>query len=126
MTKVVFRSENRREWRPAGMVLMLLVLMMAGIALAAETGDVEQGKSIFRESCRHCHGLAGKGDGEMAEYLDPPPANLADPKTQSKSDEELTDVILHGRPGTSMVGLEGALDDTQLADLLAYIRSFKP
>ncbi|MGD9852361.1 MAG: cytochrome c [Nitrospirales bacterium] len=62
----------------------------------------------------------------MGEYLDPPPANLASPGTQTKSDQELKDVILKGRTGTSMAGFEGALDDNQLNDLIAFLRSLKP
>lgn len=94
--------------------------------LMAAAGDIEKGKAIYRESCRHCHGFAGKGDGEMAEYLNPRPANLAGQTTQSKTDYALREVILKGRTGTSMVGFEGTFDDAQLDDVLAFIRSLKP
>ena len=67
-----------------------------------------------------------KGDGEMSEYLEPRPADLASEATQAKSDEELKDVILKGRTGTAMAGFEGALGEAQLNDLLAYLRSLKP
>ncbi|MDH5588351.1 MAG: cytochrome c, partial [Nitrospirota bacterium] len=73
-----------------------------------------------------CHGFNGKGDGEMASYLTPPPSNLASEATQAKSDKELKDVIMKGREGTAMAGLEGALEESQLSDLLAYLRSLKP
>jgi mono/diheme cytochrome c family protein len=100
-------------------------IMMAGPAVA-EAADIDKGKTLFRQSCGHCHGLDGKGDGEMGGYLNPPPANLASEKTQSQSDADLKAVIMNGRSGTAMVGFEGALEEAQFADLLAYLRSLKP
>ncbi|MGP0591539.1 c-type cytochrome [Nitrospira sp. T9] len=103
---------------------VVIGIMMAGLAVA-EAADIEKGKTLFRQSCGHCHGLDGKGDGEMGGYLNPPPANLASEQTQSQSDADLKAVIMNGRSGTAMVGFEGALDEAQFADLLAYLRSLK-
>lgn len=97
---------------------------MAGLAVAG-TGDIEKGQTLFRQTCGHCHGLDGKGDGELGGYLNPPPANLASEKTQSKSDAELTEVIMNGRSGTAMVGFKEAMKEDQFSDLLAYLRSLK-
>lgn len=122
-----FENEDKAQRKVAGMLgIIMFYLVMAAISWAGEHGDIEKGKVIYQESCRHCHGLAGQGDGEMGEYLDPRPANLASPGTQIKSDQELNDVILKGRTGTSMAGFEGALDDNQLNDLIAFLRSLKP
>jgi mono/diheme cytochrome c family protein len=103
---------------------LVLGTMMAGLTVAG-SGDIEKGKTFYRQSCGHCHGLNGKGDGEMGGYLNPPPANLASEKTQSKSDAELKEVIMKGRSGTAMEGFEGALEEDQWNDLLAYLRSLK-
>lgn len=113
-----------KGWWMCGMVI--LGLLTVGTSTVAAAGDVEKGKDIYRESCRHCHGFSGQGDGEMADYLSPRPANLASQTTQAKTDQELQEVILKGRTGTSMVGFEGALEESQLNDLLAFIRSLKP
>ena len=104
---------------------VVIGIMMAGLAVA-EAADIEKGKALYRQSCGHCHGLDGKGDGEVGGYLNPPPANLASEQTQSQSDADLKAVIMNGRSGTAMVGFEGALDEAQFADLLAYLRSLKP
>lgn len=61
----------------------------------------------------------------MAAYLTPPPANLTAKATQAKTDAQLRKIILEGRPGTAMTGYEGAFEDLQLSDLIAYIRSLK-
>lgn len=105
--------------------LVLGIIMMTGLATAG-AGNIEKGKTFYRQSCAHCHGLEGKGDGEMGGYLNPPPANLASEKTQSKSDAELKEVIMNGRSGTAMAGFEGAMEEDQWNDLLAYLRSLKP
>lgn len=118
-----FRSWAKPKW--ISVVIMLGVLWPV-TAIAAGNGDSEKGKDLFRESCRHCHGFSGKGDGEMADYLEPRPSNLASQTTQAKSDKELKDVILKGRAGTAMVGFEGAFEESQMTDLLVYLRSLKP
>jgi len=102
------------------------ICLFMAVPLLAVAGDIEKGKDIYRESCRHCHGVSGQGDGQMAEYLNPRPADLASQSTQAKTDQELKEVILKGRAGTAMVGLEGALEEVQLNDLMAFIRSLKP
>lgn len=109
-----------------GLLLMAANIVMGGAAGGAEgKSNPEAGKKIYLESCQNCHGPTGKGDSDMAAYLSPPPANLTAMATQSKTDAQLRKVILEGRPGTAMTGYEGAFEEAQLADLIAYIRSLK-
>lgn len=108
--------------------LALILAFLSAIPIvraASPQGDSEAGKKIFLESCQSCHGPAGKGDSDLAAYLTPPPANLTAQSTQSKTDAELRKTILEGRPGTAMASFDGAFDDAQLIDLIAYIRSIK-
>ena len=123
-----FRRMKSAGLKKGGVTLCVGVasgLIMACLAFAGG-GDIEKGKTFYRQSCGHCHGLDGKGDGEMGGYLNPPPANLSSEKTQAKSDADLKDVIMNGRSGTAMVGFEGAMEEDQWNDLLAYLRSLKP
>jgi mono/diheme cytochrome c family protein len=109
------------------LVAIVVVFGLAQATLAASAkGNAEAGKKIYAESCQNCHGQTGKGDSDMAAYLTPPPANLAAKATQSKTDAQLRKVILEGRPGTAMSSYDGAFEESQLVDLLAYIRSLKP
>ena len=127
MIKRVDRVKSGKQ-KKDGFILwvgVVIGIMMAGLAVV-EAADIEKGKALYRQSCGHCHGLDGKGDGEVGGYLNPPPANLASEQTQSQSDADLKAVIMNGRSGTAMVGFEGALDEAQFADLLAYLRSLKP
>jgi cytochrome c2 len=68
----------------------------------------------------------GKGNSDMVAYLTPPPTNLAAEATQTKTDSQLQKIILEGLPGTAMASFDGVLEDVQLADLMAYLRSLKP
>ncbi len=123
MVSRYLKTRGRCKWISA--VVMLSVLW-SGTGFAFASGDPEKGKDLFRESCQHCHGFTGKGDGEMASYLTPPPSNLGSEATQAKSDKELKAVIIKGREGTAMAGFEGAFEEPQLKDLLVYLRSLKP
>jgi len=100
--------------------------LVQAVPAAPAKGNPDAGRKIYLESCQSCHGPTGKGDSDMAAYLTPPPANLAAKATQSKTDAQLRKVLLEGRPGTAMAGFDGAFEEAQLADLLAYIRSLKP
>ncbi len=116
-----------------GSILRITVLMVGfgvcgvGTLLAGPMkGNSENGKKLYGESCQHCHGAKGDGQSDMAAYLTPPPSNLMGKATQSRTDDQLRKTILEGRPGTAMSGFEGAFEDVQVADVIAYIRSLKP
>jgi cytochrome c553 len=111
---------------PLSFFLTTALGLALGPVAIAESGASEAGQRIYEESCEHCDGFAGNGQGQMAEYLTPPPAKLTSETTQSKTDAQLQEIILKGQPGTAMVGFEDALNATQMAGLLAYLHSLKP
>ena len=123
MTNRYFEVRGKCIWTSA---MVILSVWWLGIGIALGSGDAEKGKGLFREGCQHCHGLTGKGDGEMASYLTPPPSNLRSESTQAKSNNELKTIIMNGREGTAMAGFNGVFDESQLSNLLAYIRSLRP
>ena len=43
-----------------------------------------------------------------------------------KTDAQLRKIIMEGRSGTAMTGYAASLNEAQIADLLAYIRSLQP
>jgi len=109
---------------------LLAVVVLLGIAqtslAASSKGNSEAGKKLYLESCQSCHGPTGKGDSDLAAYLTPPPANLAAKATQTKTDAQLRKIILEGRPGRAMASFDGAFEEAQLTDVIAYLRSLKP
>jgi mono/diheme cytochrome c family protein len=86
---------------------------------AAETGAVN-----FNTYCEACHGAAGLGDGPAGQALDPHPANLPQVASQV-GDDYLFWRISTGKPGTSMVGWEGVLNEEQIWQVVAYIRTLQ-
>lgn len=59
-------------------ILLAALLYMLSTAVVAEQErrNLEIGKAEFERSCAICHGLDGRGNGEMAEVLKVPPSNL--------------------------------------------------
>ncbi|SPP63098.1 c-type cytochrome [Nitrospira lenta] len=113
------------RWR-GGVVLATCVsgLLYGGIVLgqpASEVprGDAVRGKTLFVRKCAGCHGAAGGGDGYR--LLGPDPANLTSLSTSKKSDAELLKTIHNGKP--NMPAWKGQLSDSQIRDVLVYIRT---
>lgn len=88
--------------------------------------NLDEGARIYRQNCLNCHGSAGKGDGVAAAQLDPKPADLTSAKTQQKADPDLLEVLKFGRPGTAMPAWMGQINEEEMRDVLAYIRSLAP
>lgn len=55
------------------------VAALLGLAACAVTLDMpepDEGRTLFVENCAICHGVGGKGNGELADDLSPKPADL--------------------------------------------------
>lgn len=81
--------------------------------------DLQEGKRLYEQNCRFCHGDQGKGN---AYDVTPPPANLTSPAVQQKSDAELTQTIHEGERGTAMGSWKWALSEKDKQNILQYIR----
>lgn len=81
--------------------------------------DLQEGKRLYEQYCRFCHGDHGKGKGFD---VTPPPADLTSPAVQQKSDYELTQIIHGGEQGTAMGAWKWALSDKDKQNVLLYIR----
>ena len=67
--------------RHAWMILPAALLLGACVEKAHETPT---GKEDFATFCSACHGLGGKGDGDMAAVLDRKPADLTGLSARNK------------------------------------------
>lgn len=104
-----------------------LAALAAGCAGESDdaTGAVEQGKALFiRNGCAVCHGPDGRGDGQIAATLKPPPRDFRDPAAykNGSSKAAIARTIQKGMPGTSMPGY-GHLSAEKREQIAAYIRS---
>lgn len=88
-----------RVARAAGATALVLAgLAIVGAASAApesmfDAAAAAAGKGIYNAHCASCHGLEGKGDGEVAQYLKVPPADLTRLRYAHAGEYPLEEVI---------------------------------
>ncbi len=113
-------------------------VLLAGIVLLAVAGgasvkelnvsqpecDVLSGRVIYSTICIRCHGVDGKGDGQMK--FTPPVANLTSPAVQGKLDARLFKSVHDGKTNTAMGAWRESLTDDEIWDVLAYVRTLAP
>ena len=80
--------------------------------------SIDRGKILFQHHCQKCHGVDGKGQGELAKALRLSPANLTNlPKDLPKSY-----ILVQIKSGKgSMPQWKDFLTDNQVVDLTNYI-----
>lgn len=106
--------------------ILLTAALLPGLALAA--GNVAKGKALFEQNCASCHGPGGKGDGPAAVALTPKPRSLTDKAYMSAlSDQHIFDTIKKGGAAVGksplMPSLGAALKDSEIHDVVAFVRS---
>ena len=85
------------------------------------TGDAAAGQQIFADNCTGCHGDQGTGGGG-APALSPARDTLKG-SDATTFNQNLVDVITHGRRRMPAWGDAGMLTSQQIADVAAYIMS---
>ena len=93
----------------------------------ATPASITAGRQLYLKNCRHCHGTKGLGDGPLAP-TDVRPANLTDAKwDHGSSDGDVFAVIANGAgPDSQMKGAKPTLTDTQIWNIVNYIRTLGP
>lgn len=91
--------------------------------------DANGAKDPYMQSCANCHGVNGAGKGPAADLYPVAMPDFTDGAYMSRlSDDYLFDIIKKGGEpvGKSpyMPGFGAALTDTQINELVDYIRSF--
>lgn len=95
-----------------------------------------RGETLYQMYCAACHGPDGVGaivrDAEMAELIDRP-RQLLTPSLRNvdtlgvASDAYMREIIVKGRPGTSMPAwTKEGLSDDEIDLIVGYIRSWEP
>lgn len=112
----------------------ILCIALALFPMPGDAADPTAGAKIAREQCAKCHGKTGKGDGEMLQKFKkmgvvvPDPVAWNDAAAISEwTDEQLVAIIEKGGKGVGkskmMPPWGDQLSQTEIADLVAYIRS---
>jgi cytochrome c oxidase cbb3-type subunit III len=84
--------------------------------VAPASGSAKRGAPIYAERCASCHGDRRKR-GDAVHLANPTFLGLA-------SDAFLHDAIARGRDGTPMKAYAGDLDPEEIADVVAYLRTW--
>ena len=84
--------------------------------------SIAEGKSLFSSQCAMCHGVAGDGKGDLAVELKMKLRDYRDPAAlKNLTDGELHYILVKGK--AQMPGHEGRMKETQLWNLINFIRS---
>jgi cytochrome c6 len=98
--------------------VFLVALMTCGLAAVwVSPAAAQDAAATYKAKCAMCHGPDGKG-GKMGTR------DFASEDVQKMSDAQLTEVITKGKP-PKMPAYESKLKDTEIKELVTYIRAFK-
>ena len=89
--------------------------------VAPAVDSVLMGASHYGEMCVTCHGAPGVDRDEIGEGLNPRPPKL-DRAAKSWSEGQLFWIVKHGVRMTGMPGFGATHTDTQIADIVAFVR----
>jgi len=100
------------------------------IAMGSSATANLSGKAVFERSCARCHGPEGKGNAAADRFFQTSVPRLGSAYVQAKSDEELKDIISHGRRKMDPVRIGQAevqhlLDPGSVDAVITYVRTLK-
>lgn len=118
----------------------LLFLMLTAAPSSAQTatvgnlhGNAAAGALQYRRYCVGCHGKAGDGNGENAQWVDPRPRDFtaatfkcrSTPTGTLPTDDDLYHTLTRGLVNSNMPSW-APLTRQARVDLVAYVKSFSP
>lgn len=118
----------------------LLMLILAAAPVTAQTatvgnlhGNAAAGALQYRRYCVGCHGKAGDGNGENAQWVDPRPRDFTSATFKCRStptgtlptDDDLYHTLTRGLVNSNMPSW-APLTRQARVDLVAYVKSFSP
>jgi len=95
----------------------LVILLVAGVVALATSAIAQDAAGTYKAKCAMCHGADGKGSPiglKMGAH------DFTSADVQKQTDAQLTEIITKGK--NKMPAYEGKLKDTEIKDLVAYIR----
>ncbi len=114
--------------------VLAAAICLLPVVASAQTSGAPDGATLYRQRCAHCHGEAGRGDGDVAALLYPRPRDFTSGKYKFRTtdtgslptDDDLARSITGGLHGTSMPAWERYLSPAEVAAIVAQLKSFSP
>jgi cytochrome c6 len=98
--------------------LSLAILLAGGVmAVCSSSAAAQDAAATYKAKCAMCHGADGKG-GKMGTK------DFASPEIQGMTDAQLAETITKGK-APKMPAYGDKLKESDIKDLVAYIRTFK-
>jgi mono/diheme cytochrome c family protein len=88
----------------------------------ADDSSIKEGKDLYNQHCKSCHGAKGKGDGSKAEKIDISCGDFSSAETKKATDGELYWKTTEGRK--PMPSYKEKLSDSERWKVINYIRTF--
>jgi cytochrome c6 len=104
--------------RPMNRIVRTLLISAATVLLYTGPLRAQEAASTYKAKCAMCHGADGKGDTPAGKRLGA--RDFASPEVQKETDEELAEITAKGK--NKMPAYEKTLKESQIKDLVAYIR----
>jgi cytochrome c5 len=100
------------------------------IGVASGPAPNLSGKEVFQHTCARCHGSNGEGNPAADKFFKTPVPRLDSEYVQAKSDEELKDIIGHGRRMMDPVRIKQTtvqhlLSPESVDAVIRYVRTLK-
>jgi len=112
-----------------------VIVLVCALGMRSERVSAQQrGKAVYDARCIECHGATGKGDGPSSSYLTPRPRDFTSGKYKIRTtetgsiptDDDLIQSVRQGLYGTAMPAWDRILSDTEIHDVVDYIKSLSP
>jgi mono/diheme cytochrome c family protein len=97
---------------------LVTLLACTAIAICSTTAVAQDAAANYKAKCVMCHGADGKGS---AVGLKMGAHDFTSADVQKQTDAQLTETITKGKG--KMPAYDGKLKDTEIKDLVAFIRS---
>lgn len=115
------------------LVLICALTVLAPITTAL-AGDAKKGEEAYQTYCAACHGDKGQGRGGPMGWFSGGGGEVTglignqlngQNFLAMATDDYLKKTILEGRPGRPMIAWKGTLNDTQVNDIIAFLRTWQ-
>ena len=102
------------------MKIITIAILLSAASLVY--GSAPEGKTVFVAKCQGCHGPNGEGKAAIAKMFSVSMHPLGSKEIQTKPVADFRKTITEGHGKMKPVG---GLDDKQVADVIAFVRTLK-